>query len=695
MPLKRQAQKEILLSFIFIIAIPVLALGQSIVPDDLKRTIVNEYSGLKALDYIQTLCTFDRSGASQGLFDAQSWVFNKLKAWGIEDVALDPFPADGEKIYLDNYPAGYAWEKKRAVLSLVEPYLKKIIDYAEVPTALIQYSNSAHVTAELVDVGAGIQDGDYAGKKVEGKIILTSSISSSVYQAAIKERGALGIISYWENDEPDRSRFPDQVSWMSIPQELNTSHFGFAISRAIADELKDLCSKGKVLVRADVEAEIKKGNYYVLSSAIPGAGFPEKEVILTAHINHYRPGANDNASGCALIMEAERAIKFLIDARRIQPPQRTIRFVWIQEHAGTKAYLDSRPDLGERAIFAVNLDMVGENVLLCESLLRLVLGPHSCPSFLDDLMNDLLQDVAQSGLIENRGTKIPFSFALEKFNGAISDHYYYPAGRISIPTTFLYLWPDNFYHSQQDTPDKCDPTMLKRLGFVTMAVALYAASGGEREALELSELVYAEGSKRIFQAVKEGLDDMRNLNRKGLYLAYKEAANKLEKTSEKEERAIRSVFKLSGTQRVTENVEKLAFALRKTSKQQRIVLDDFYGRLAVRLGQKPEKIKLTGEEIKSSRIIPQRLFRGPLNLNFVKKKMGASKSKWFDEAENRIQDFFLIRDEIANFVNDVNSVLDIRNAVSAEFHPLSLEDVFAFLDGVREAGFLSLVERQP
>ena len=69
--------------------------------------------------------------------------------------------------------------------------------------------------------------------------------------------------------------------------------------------------------------------------------------------------------------------------------------------------------------------------------------------------------------------------------------------------------------------------------------------------------------------------------------------------------------------------------------------------------------------------------------------MGGAKSKWFDEAEQRIQDFFLIRDEIANFANNANSVLDIRNAVSAEFHPVRLEDVFAFLDGVRESGFLS------
>ncbi len=187
------------LSLLFIL-LPIFSDGlfaQSRIPlsDSLRDSILCELSGLRAMDSIYRLCTFDRSGASQGLLDAQNWVLERFKGWGIQDVRLVPFPADGEKIYLDTHPAGYAWEKKSAVLSLVEPYSKKIIDYAEVPTALVQYSNSADVTAELIDVGPGLADQDYAGKNIKGKIVFASGDAYAVYPLAIKKYGAIGIVS--------------------------------------------------------------------------------------------------------------------------------------------------------------------------------------------------------------------------------------------------------------------------------------------------------------------------------------------------------------------------------------------------------------------------------------------------------------------------------------------------------------------
>ena len=75
---------------------------------------------------------------------------------------------------------------------------------------------------------------------------------------------------------------------------------------------------------------------------------PDKEIILTAHINHYKPAANDNASGCALLMEIERAAKAMVDEGLIPPLKRSLRFVWTLEHTGTKVYIDGRPDLDKR-----------------------------------------------------------------------------------------------------------------------------------------------------------------------------------------------------------------------------------------------------------------------------------------------------------------------------------------------------------
>jgi hypothetical protein len=412
-----------------------------------------------------------------------------------------------------------------------------------------------------------------------------------------------------------------------------------------------------------------------------------------AHINHYKPAANDNASGCALLMEIERAIKNLIETGKIPPPRRTIRFLWMNEHTGSKIYLDSRPDLKEKGVMAMNLDMVGENILLTESVPRMTLTPDSCSSFLDDLVHQLLQYVSEVNFVEYRGTRIPFTYVLEKYNGAISDHYWYLSGGVSVPTSFLYVYPDNFYHSNEDTPDKCDPTMLKRLGFVTMAAALFVASAGEEQTLDLSSLVWAESSKRIIQAAKEGLDNMKSDRKQDLPIAFKEATIKLEKSSKKEEKTLRSLYKLSGAKKVKINIDQQCESIKRLSETQRKYIEDQYKELCRDTHRKPTAIFMTNEENKYAEIVPVRHFRGPLNLVYIKTKISKEKSQWYDEAAGRIPDFFVVQDEIANFIDDRNSILDIRNAVSAEFGPVALEDVFNFIDGIREAGFVTYLNR--
>ena len=43
------------------------------------------------------------------------------------------------------------------------------------PITLAQDSESGSVTAELVDIGPGTAESDYAGKDIAGKLVLTSS----------------------------------------------------------------------------------------------------------------------------------------------------------------------------------------------------------------------------------------------------------------------------------------------------------------------------------------------------------------------------------------------------------------------------------------------------------------------------------------------------------------------------------------
>src|SRR5207245_8793526 len=69
------------------------------------------------------------------------------------------------------------------------------------PIVLAEDSESADVTAELVDVGEGTKEGDYAGKDVKGKIVLVSAQPGAVQDLAVGKCGAVGRVSYAQNQK--------------------------------------------------------------------------------------------------------------------------------------------------------------------------------------------------------------------------------------------------------------------------------------------------------------------------------------------------------------------------------------------------------------------------------------------------------------------------------------------------------------
>ena len=78
-------------------------------------------------------------------------------------------------------------------------------------------------------------------------------------------------------------------------------------------------------VHAAVETTLSRGELPVLNGVIEGASKPNEEVLFIAHICHPSPGANDNASGSALILEVARTWCRLIAEGKLPRPARTIR----------------------------------------------------------------------------------------------------------------------------------------------------------------------------------------------------------------------------------------------------------------------------------------------------------------------------------------------------------------------------------
>src|SRR5258705_6305265 len=125
---------------------------------------------------------------------------------------------------------------------------------------------------------------------------------------------------------------------------------------------KQRLAKGEeILLNAEVRAGQHASNYEVVTATIPGADpkLKDEEIAFSCHLDHQRPGANDNASGCVTILEVARTLQRLISEGKLARPARTIRFIWPPEIEGTQALLNGKPEFAKGIKAVVHMDMVG------------------------------------------------------------------------------------------------------------------------------------------------------------------------------------------------------------------------------------------------------------------------------------------------------------------------------------------------
>src|SRR3989440_5172293 len=128
----------------------------------------DELSGVAAKDHVGRLTQFHRVPASPGFHDAIEYVMGRAKAAGLSDVHVETFPGDGTT-WFGTLHGNRGWRVDGGFLDEVRPQPRRIISYDDVRLAVADNSESADVTAALVDVGGGGQARDYEGRDVRGK----------------------------------------------------------------------------------------------------------------------------------------------------------------------------------------------------------------------------------------------------------------------------------------------------------------------------------------------------------------------------------------------------------------------------------------------------------------------------------------------------------------------------------------------
>jgi Zn-dependent M28 family amino/carboxypeptidase len=211
----------------------------------------------------------------------------------------------------------------------------------------------------------------------------------------------------------------------------------------------------------------------------------DEAVVIGAHIDHLGkvgeavyPGADDNASGVAALLEIAKAF-----AAAPKPPQRTLVFAfWTGEEEGKfgSGWWVRHPLWPlERTTAYLNLDMIG-HPWLPEEIAKLVTDSH-LPDGEAFLAGVKAADFVEPGLpldapviataLRRAAGMTGLALHLDRTDGTHGGSDYRDFARAGVP--FVRFFGNFFpaYHEPGDTPDKLDASQVQRVARLALATA--------------------------------------------------------------------------------------------------------------------------------------------------------------------------------------------------------------------------------
>jgi aminopeptidase YwaD len=469
--------------------------------------------------------------------------------------------------------------------------------------------------------------------------------------------------SAWSGDDRDL------VRWGHLSPYQLENRFAFMVSRRQAEQYRKRLAAGeKIVLRARVKARMVPATYDVVVATIPGSEPSDGEVVLTAHLCHESAGANDNASGSAAIFEVARALQSALRRHTLPVPRRTIRFLWLPEIAGSQAYLVRHPEIAQRLVAGIHMDMVGGLLSTTKGTLHLSRTAESRPHVANDVARAWFDEVvrASEGFAERGGdpyagfawlpgSREPLLADLRQFELG-SDHEVFEEASFGVPIVYFHDYPDVTIHTNKDQPENLDATKLGRVAYLGAGIAWTLAALPETEAARLLRYSRAHGEAAI--ALARGNEDRDDR------LAAYEAIVTADET-------LGSVARLwpstaPAVDREVERLRQMALIVRPPPAV------DVDGRLPVR---NPD-------------------VRGPLDVyyfDYLARVLGSADPR-SPTGGGGISTALLLRPrgdvlayETLNFVDGKRTVSDIRDVLSGRYEPVPVSEIAEYLDLLAKA----------
>jgi hypothetical protein len=348
------------------------------------------------MGYIRELCSEKYAGrltGTQGYNDAAAWLAERLAQWQLK-------PGGDSGTYFQDFPNPYTLVLPGAELSLQVPLKngetqKKFYEVEKdfFPGAT---SGSGQVTAEVIYVGYGISApelnfDEYRGLDVQGKIVLVevevpvdpgkhaAEFSKwrpySFHQYKVqnaKAHGAAGMLYHYHIANPNCVYIKDFIlTYVGATVVADIFQGSGKNYDQVVEKLNEMHKEqsfatGGIVTLKNITEHHDEGMAKNVIACLEGSDplLKNETIILAAHLDHLgyspllMPGANDNASGVAVVMAVAESLS------RFEPhPRRSVAFVFFgaeeQGVMGSEFYLQHPPLLLKNVKALVNLDGVG------------------------------------------------------------------------------------------------------------------------------------------------------------------------------------------------------------------------------------------------------------------------------------------------------------------------------------------------
>lgn len=299
--------------------------------------------------------------------------------------------------------------------------------------------------------------------------------------ATLEKREARPFASY--------AAAPSATPLIRVSQAVARSILGdTSFERALEGKRAAASAIASIRVQADEKLNVSRNVFGIIRGSDPV--LRDQAVVVGAHLDHLgkingivHPGADDNASGVATLIEIARAF-----ASAEQKPRRTIVFAfWSGEeegHFGSRHYvLNPRWPLVRTAAY-LNLDMIG-HPWLADEIRKLVVdsGIAEGDSYLAKVKPEWFVEPgipreapALEAALRKSASGNGLAMHIDRTDGKQGGSDYRAFAREGVP--FIRFFGNYFpgYHTPDDTREKLDPAQVERVGRFAFATAWILAN---------------------------------------------------------------------------------------------------------------------------------------------------------------------------------------------------------------------------